>query len=124
MEEQRTRNFAESGTGLIDIDGLKLHARWRMTGTQQYRAGAGASIDGRRHDISIAVYFDKLPDERSTVDELLERITADPGRTLSVDLGRTGHPAMYCHETRTDQSGNPSAITLADKSPAELRDRR
>lgn len=119
MEEKRTRNFAESGTGIIDIDGLKLHARWRMTGTQQYLAGPGASIDGRRHDISITFYFDKLADERATVDELLQRITAERQRPLAVDLGRTGHPAMYCHETRTDQSGNPSAITLSDQPAAE-----
>ncbi len=119
MEEQRTRNFTESGTGLIEIDGLKFHARWRMTGTQQYLAGAGASIDGRRTDVSLTVYFDKLPDERAIVDELLGRIAADQGRALAVDLGRTGHPAMYCHETRMDQSGNPSAITLAEQAAAE-----
>jgi hypothetical protein len=121
MEQQRTRNFAESGTGIIDIDGLRLHARWRMAGTQQYLAGAGASIDGRRNNISITVYFDKLPDERATVDELLQRIAADRRRTLAVDLGRTSHPAMYWHETRIDQSGNPSGITLADQPAAEAQ---
>lgn len=115
MEEQRTRNFTESGAGIIDIDGLRFHARWRMTGTQQYLAGAGASIDGRRDNISLTVYFDKLPDEKSTVEELLQRITDDRGRSLSVDLGRTGHAAMYCQDTRTDQSGNPISITLADQ---------
>jgi hypothetical protein len=119
MEQQRTRNFAESGTGIVDVDGLKLHARWRIAGTQQYLAGAGASVDGRRDNISITLYFDKLPDEAATIDELLQRITADRQRTLAVDLGRTGHPAMYWQETRMDQGGNPSGITLADQPAAE-----
>lgn len=119
MEEQRTRNFAESGTGIIDIDGLRLHARWRMSGTQQYVAGAGASTDGRRNDISLAVYFDRLPDETAVVEDLLRRITAQPSRPLAVDLGRTGHPGLYCLEMKNDQSGNPSSLTLTDQPVSE-----
>ena len=115
MEEQRTRNFAESGSGIIDIDGIKLHARWRMAGTQQYVVGAGAATDGPRSDISLAVYFDNLADESTVIGELLGRIATDQNRPLSVDLGHTGHRELYCRETRTDQSGNPSCITLADR---------
>ena len=119
MQEQRERNFAESGTGIIDIDGVRFHARWRMSGTQAYTVGVGAAIDGRRSNISLAVYFDKLPDEGPVVQELLARIAADPQRPMVVDLGRKGHPALYCHEMGSDQSGNPSSLTLADQPPAK-----
>lgn len=115
MDEQRTRNFAESGVGIVDIDGVRLHARWRMSGTQQYVVGAGAALDGRRGDIAVEIYFDKMPEETELVQELLGRITADPNRPLAIDLGRSGHPGLYCVDTRTDQSGNPTGMSLGEQ---------
>ena len=119
MEEQRTRNFTQSGTGIVDIDGAKVHARWRMAGTQEYVVGAGAAVDGRRFDTSLALYFDKLPDESSVVQELLDRISADRRRPIAVDLGRSRHPVLYCQEILTDNSGNPSGIVLTDRPVSE-----
>jgi hypothetical protein len=124
MEERRTRNFTHSGTDLVDIDGVKLHARWRVTGTQKYVVGAGAALDGERSDIALTIYFDKLPDEGPEVQELLNRITVDPDRQIAVDLGRTVYPVLYCQETRQDQSGNPIGIALADQPMSESRKKR
>jgi hypothetical protein len=124
MNEQRTRNFTQSETGIVDIDGLKLHARWRAAGTQEYVVGAGAAIDGRRFDISLTIYFDKLPDESPVVQQLLDRITADPQRPIAADLGRTRHAELYCQEIRTDSAGNTSGIMLTDKPPSEPNARK
>jgi hypothetical protein len=119
MEEQRTRNFAHNGTGIIEIDDVKLHARWRATGTQEYVVGAGAAVDGRRIDISLTIYFDKLPDEAAVVHELLNRITADLHRPIAVDLGRARHPLLFCQEIRTDSIGNASGILLTERPTSE-----
>src|SRR5215469_9010136 len=115
MEERRTRSFTNSGTDVVDVDGVKLHARWRVAGTQEYVVGAGAALDGERSDIALTIYFDKLPDESLAVQELLNRIAADLDRPIAVDLGRTRHPVLYCQEIRRDQSGNPIGIALADQ---------
>jgi len=121
MEERRTRSFTHSGTDLVDIDGAKLTGRWRLAGTQEYVVGAGTAVDGQRIDVSVTIYFDKLSDESSVVQELLDRITADLGRPLAVDLGRTKHPVLYCQEIRNDDRGNAIGIVLADRPAPEPR---
>jgi hypothetical protein len=121
MEERRTRSFTHSGTDLVDLDGVKLSGRWRLAGTQEYVVGAGTAVDGQRTDISLTIYFDKLPDESSAVQELLDRITADLGRPLAVDLGRSKHPVLYCQEIRSDDRGNAVGIVLADRPAPEPR---
>jgi hypothetical protein len=121
MEEKRTRDFTHSGTDIVDIDGIKLHGRWRVAGTQQYVVGTGVAVDGQRTDISLTIYFDKLADESSGVQELLDRIAVDPGRPVAVDLGRSSHPVLYCREIRHDQSGNAIGIVLADQPVPEPR---
>lgn len=113
MVEKRTRNFTESGTGPIVIGDVTVHARWRMSGVQQYAIGVGAAVDGRRTDVTVAIYFDKLPEEAPLVDDLLARLTADPGSAVDLDLVRTGMAAMYYQETRTDQSGAPTGVVFA-----------
>jgi hypothetical protein len=115
MNEERTREFAQSGTGIVDVDGTKLHARWRLSGTQQYVVGAGSAIDGHRSDISLALYFDNLPAEMAVVQDLLDRIAADCRRPITVDLGRSNYPGLYCREVRTESSGNPSGIVFSDE---------
>lgn len=120
--EQRTRSFTQSGTGLVEIDGTAVHGRWRMTGRQEYEVGEGAAIDGRRIDITVTIYFDKLPDEMTIVQELLARVSADRQRALTVDLGRTRHAALYCREVQTDNRGNPSGITFSDRAAAKPSD--
>lgn len=119
MAENRTRDFAQSGTDVVDIDGSKLHVRWRVTGTQDYVAGDGAAVDGRQFDISLTIFFDNLPDERSVVQELLDRIIADPARPVVVDLGRTRHSQLYCQEIVADSTGTPSGIIFMDRQPPE-----
>lgn len=124
MEERRTRSFTHSGTDIVDVDGLKLHARWRVSGTQAYMVGAGAAVDGERSDIALTIYFDKLAEESSAVQELLDRIAADLDRPMAVDLGHTTHPVLYCQEIMRDQSGNPLGIALADQPLTEFLKRR
>ena len=125
MEEKRTRSFTQSGTDIVDVDGVKLHARWRVAGTQQYVVGAGAAVDGERSDIVLTIYFDKLADESPAVQELVNRIVADLDRPIAVDLGRTMHPTLYCQEILRDQSSNPLGIALADQPlPESLKKRR
>ena len=119
MKEQRTRSFAQSGTGVVDVDGLDLHARWRAAGTQEYVVGAGAAVDGRRFDISLTIFFDKLPDESAAVQELLNRITVDLNRPIAVDLGRARHPLLYCQEIRIDSTGNARGIMLTEQPTSE-----
>lgn len=115
MEENRTRSFTHSGTDIVDVDGVKLHARWRVAGTQDYVASDGAAVDGERNDIALTIYFDKLADESMAVQELLHRIAADPQRPIAVDLGRTKYPVLYCQEIRRDQNGDPMGIALTDQ---------
>jgi hypothetical protein len=71
--------------------------------------------------MSLTIYFDKLPDESSGVQELLDRIAVDPSRPIAVDLGRSSHPVLYCREIRHDQSGNAVGIVLTDQPLAEPR---
>jgi hypothetical protein len=124
MEEQRTRSFTHSDTDVVVVDGIKLHARWRLAGTQEYVIGAGAALDGERSDIGLTIYFDKLPDESLAVQELLDRIAADLERPIAVDLGRSRYPLLYCQEIRHDQRGNPIGIALADQPLPESRKKR
>jgi hypothetical protein len=119
MTEERTRTFTQSGSGVVDVDGLKLHVRWRAAGTQEYVVGAGAAVDGRRFDISLTIYFDKLPDESLVVQELLNRITADLHRPIAVDLGRTNHPVLYCQEILIDSTGSATGILLSEQPTSE-----
>lgn len=124
MEEKRTRSFTHSGTDIVDVDGVKLHARWRVAGTQDYVASGGAAVDGERNDITLTIYFDKLADESVAVQELLSRIAADLDRPITVDLGRSKHPVLYCQEIRRDQNGDPIGIALADQAVPEARKKR
>lgn len=124
MEENRTRSFTHSGTDIVDVDGVKLHARWRVAGTQEYVASEGAAVDGERGDITVTIYFDKLADESTAVQELLTRIEADLDRPITVDLGRTKHPALYCQEIRRDQNGDPIGIALTDQAVREAREKQ
>lgn len=124
MEEQRTRSFTHSGTDIVEIDGVKLHARWRVAGTQEYIVGEGAAVDGERNHISLSIYFDKLPDESLPVQELLNRLAADFDQPITVDLGRAKYPVLYCHEIRRDQSGEPIGIALADQPVPESDKKR
>lgn len=109
MEESRSRNFTHSGTGLIEIDGVAIHARWRMTGIQDYTVGAGVATDGLRKDVAVSVFFDNLPDEAELVHTLLERIQADQARKLECKIGRTT-TSVYFREVRTSQSGAASGV--------------
>ncbi|HEX7449656.1 MAG TPA: hypothetical protein VF306_19010, partial [Pirellulales bacterium] len=115
MEEKRTRSFTHSGTDIVDVDGVKLHARWRVAGTQDYVASQGAAVDGARNDIALTLYFDKLADESMAVQELLNRIAADLEWPITVDLGRTKYRVLYCQEIRRDQNGDPIGIALTDQ---------
>jgi hypothetical protein len=124
MEEKRSRSFTHSGTDIVDVDGIKLHARWRVAGTQEYMVGEGTAVDGERNDIAVTIYFDKLPDESLAVQELVDRITADLDRPFTVDLGRTKHPLLYCQEIRRDNSGVPIGIALTDRPVPESRGSR
>lgn len=80
-------------------------------------AGDGTAVDGRQFDISLSIFFDNLPDERSVVQELLDRIIGDPTRPVVVDLGRTRHPRLYCQEIVADRTGSPSGIIFMDRQP-------
>lgn len=121
MAEERTRRFTQSGTDIVDIDGSKLRVRWRVTGTQEYVVGDGAAVDGRRFDISLTIFFDHLPDESLLVQELLDRIVADPARPIEVDLGRSRHPRLYCQEILSDSTGTTSGIIFMDQQPPAIR---
>lgn len=124
MDEKRTRSFTHSGTDIVDVDGVKLHARWRVAGTQEYVVGAGAAVDGARNDIALTIYFDNLPDENLAVQELVSRIAADLDRPIAVDLGRSRYPVLYCEEIRRDQSGAPIGMALTDQPVPEHRKHR
>ena len=113
MGEARTRNFTESGTGLIEIDDVPVHARWRMSGTQEYAVGAGAAVDGRRTDLKVSVFFDKLPEESAAVQSLLDKVSSEQASPLELKLGRTTNPGLYFNETRTDQSGATIGMMFA-----------
>ena len=113
MDEPRSRNFTQSGTGLIEIDGVALHARWRMTGVQDYTVGAGAATDGLRKEIAVSMFFDKLPDEAEQVQTLLERIQADKTRKLACKLPRTT-ASVYFREICADQSGAPFGVIFGN----------
>lgn len=123
MEEKRTRSFTHSGTDLVEVDGVQLHARWRVAGTQNYVASEGAAVDGKRNDIALTIYFDKPAEESKAVQELLDRIAADPDRPIAVDLRRTKYPVLYCQEIRRDQNGGPLGIALADQPVPQARNK-
>lgn len=114
MDESRSRNFAQSGTGLIEIDGVAIHARWRMTGIQDYTVGDGAAIDGPRRDIAVSMFFDKLPDEAELAHALLEKVQAGKTRKLACKLPRTT-ASVYFREICADQSGAPFGVIFGDK---------
>lgn len=124
MEEKRTRSFTHSGTDIVDVDGVKLHGRWRVAGTQEYVVGDGAAVDGERNGIAVTIYFDKLPGESLAVQELLNRIAADLDRSITVDLGRSKHPVLYCKEILRDQSADPIGISLTDQPLPESSKKR
>jgi hypothetical protein len=113
MDEARTRNFTESGTGLIEIQDVPVHARWRISGAQEYAVGAGSAVDGRRTGLEVAVFFDNLPEESAAVQTLLDKIGAEQARPLALKLGRTTNPGLYFNEIRTDQSGAAIGIMFA-----------
>lgn len=119
MEESRSRNFTHSGAGLIEIDGVAIHARWRMTGIQDYTVGAGAATDGLRRDVAVSVFFDKLSEQAELVDTLLERIQADQARKLECKLGRTT-TSIFFREVRTSQSGAPSGVVFESLPRSEF----
>ncbi len=114
MDESRSRSFAQNGTGLIEIDGVALHARWRMTGIQDYTVGAGSAVDGLRKDIAVSIFFDNLPDEAELVQTLLEKIQADKTRKLECKLPRAT-ASVYFQEICSDQSGAPSGVIFGSK---------
>ncbi|HVX62089.1 MAG TPA: hypothetical protein VHC19_15840 [Pirellulales bacterium] len=114
MDESRTRNFTQSGTGLIEIDGVAVHARWRMTGIQDYKVGAGAAQDGLRKEIAVSLFFDKLADEAEQVQLLLEKVQADKTRELECKLPRAT-AAVYFQEIRAGQSGDPVGVIFGNK---------
>ncbi|HXT60193.1 MAG TPA: hypothetical protein VN699_16250 [Pirellulales bacterium] len=113
MDEARTRNFTESGTGLIEIQDVPLHVRWRISGAQEYAVGAGSVVDGRRTGLEVSVFFDNLPEESAAVQTLLDKIGAEQARPLELKLGRTTNPGLYFSEIRTDQSGAAIGIMFA-----------
>ena len=114
MGESRSRNFAHSGAGLIEIDGIAVHARWRMTGIQDYTVGAGAAIDGGRRDIAVSMFFDNLPEEAELTHTLLEKVQASKARKLACKLPRT-MASVYFREVCADQSGAPFGVIFGDK---------
>ena len=117
MNESRSRNFTQSGTGLIEIDGVAIHARWRVTGVQDYTVGAGAAVDGLRNDIAASVFFDKLPDEAEQVQTLLVQVQADKARKLECKFGRMT-ASVYFREICENQSGDPTGVIFGS-SPRE-----
>lgn len=114
MGESRSRNFAQSGAGLIEIDGIAIHARWRMTDVQHYTVGAGAAIDGDRRDIAVSMFFDNLPDEAELAHTLLEKVQAGKTRKLACKLPKTT-ASVYFREVCADQSGAPFGVVFGDK---------
>ncbi len=114
MDELRSRGFAQSATGLIEIDGVAIHARWRMTGVQDYTVGVGAAKDGLRKDIVISMFFDNLPEEAELAQTLVEKIQADKTRKLVCKLPRTT-AAVYFSEICADQSGSPIGVIFGSK---------
>ncbi|HVW38974.1 MAG TPA: hypothetical protein VHB99_16780 [Pirellulales bacterium] len=117
MNESRSRNFTQSGTGLVEIEGVAIHARWRITGVQDYTVGAGAAVDGLRSDIAASVFFDKLPDEAEQVQTLLEQVQAGQARKLECKFGQTT-VAVYFREICQNQSGAPTGVIFGS-SPRE-----
>lgn len=113
MEEQRTRRFTQSGTGPIQIGDASLHARWRLSGLQEYSVGCGAATDGRQIDMTLAVYFDKLPDEAAAVEALLAQFAADASQPVTVDLGRTVLPSLFYRSTQSSANGDAIGIELS-----------
>ena len=109
MNEPRSRNFTQSGTGLIEIDGIAIHARWRMTGIQDYTVGAGAAVDGDCRDIAVSMFFDNLPDEAELAHALLGKIQDGRTRKLACKLPRTT-ASVYFREICADQSGAPFGV--------------
>ena len=114
MDEPRSRNFTESGTGLIEIDGVAIHARWRMTGVQDYTVGAGTAVDGLRKEIAVSMFFDNLPDEAEQAQTLLESVQADKTRKLVCKLPRTT-ASVYFREICANQSGAPFGVIFGNK---------
>ena len=113
-DESRSRNFAQSGTDLIEIEGVALHARWRMTGIQDYTVGAGAALDGLRKDIAVSMFFDNLPDEAELVQTLLEKVQADKTRKFECKLPRAT-ASVYFREICADQSGAAIGLVFGNK---------
>lgn len=114
MDETRSRNFTQSGTGLIEIDGVAVHARWRMTGIQDYTVGAGTATDGLRKDIALSMFFDKLPEEAEQVQTLLEKVQADKTREVPCKLPGTD-AKVYFREICADQKGAPIGVIFGNK---------
>jgi hypothetical protein len=117
LDEQRTRRFTQSGTGPIQIGDTSLHARWRLSGLQEYSVGSGTATDGRQIEMTLAIYFDQLPDEAAVVEALLAQISADESQPLTVDLGRTVLPPLYYRSTQSNQSGAAIGIELSQELP-------
>lgn len=113
LEEQRIRRFTQSGTGPIQIGDTSLHARWRLSGLQEYSVGSGAATDGRQIEMTLAVYFDKLPDEQAAVAALLAQFAADESQPVTVDLGRTVLPPLVYRSTQSSANGDPIGIELS-----------
>ena len=63
--------------------------------------------------MTLAVYFDKLPDEAKAVESLLAQFAADESQTVTVDLGRTVLPPLVYRSTQSSANGDPIGIELS-----------
>lgn len=115
LEEQRTRRFTRSGTGSIRIGDTSLSARWRLAGLQEYSVGNGAATDGRQIEMTLAIYFEHLPDEAAAVKALLSRFAGDASQPIMVDLGRTVVPPLFYRSTESSANGDPIGIVLSQQ---------
>lgn len=75
--------------------------------------GSGAATDGRQIEMTLAVYFDKLPDEAAAVAALLAQFAANESQPVIVDLGRTVLPPLVYRSTQSSANGEPIGIELS-----------